>query len=301
MSGACDSIIRLDNNANNYSFKYVEVVGAGNHADDLEVFSTGTGPSTFDHTYMHNAGCVYIQDGGDNRIVSFSYFWGTQITSTSCHGQYEFDGTSNRTEHDNVYRDISGTANWTIYTGSGTVNNWKLYNNVIFNSSPAAGWHPFFSDGILSCISPTVCTNFVLVNNTIINAAPSGNNCGMTTYGVGSYTVENNIWYANSCGLNLGAQGIQDYNSFLNSGTGVNVGAHDLTNASSGNPFVNWPAGNFNIASENANWTSRLALGAPYTVDPNGTTRSTDRGAYQYTGSGAQAPHPPTGLAATVN
>jgi len=74
--------------------------------------------------------------------------------------------------------------------------------------------------------------------------------------------------------------------------------------------MVNWPSSNFNLASDAADWNSRVALGAPYTVDPNGTTRTTDRGAYQYCAGGGcgssgpdggLAPAAPTGLTATVN
>jgi hypothetical protein len=70
-----------------------------------------------------------------------------------------------------------------------------------------------------------------------------------------------------------------------------------VSDASAPNPFVSWTTGNFHLASENADWNGELALGAPYTTDASGVTRSTDRGAYQFVGA---VPPPPTNVTGTV-
>ena len=50
-----------------YSFEYTELKGQGNNAaEEMEVWApfNGTGDAgSFVHVYMHNAGCVYLQDG----------------------------------------------------------------------------------------------------------------------------------------------------------------------------------------------------------------------------------------------
>jgi hypothetical protein len=75
----------------------------------------------------------------------------------------------------------------------------------------------------------------------------------------------------------------EDYNSFLQSGsTNPGTGAHDVVDATAPDPFVNWQAGNFNLASEESFWMNRMPLPSPYVTDPSGTERATDRGAYQY-------------------
>ena len=111
-------------------------------------------------------------------------------------------------------------------------------------------------------------------------------------------TVENNIWYnCGSVGM-VGGTNTIDYNSYLNSGQSA-VGSHDAPTSSAPNPFVNLSGGNLNLASDNADWNNRLALGSPYNTDINGATFTTDRGAYQYADR-PHAPAAPTGLSATV-
>lgn len=302
-SDACDSPISIGG-ATNYTFKYVELVGNGNNASDkLEIQGPygGSGPSLFDHIYARNSGCVYMQYGGTNRTVSFSYFWGTEVNGATggCHGQAEFYSPpdSNYTNHDNVYRDITGTSIWTwANPGSGTSNNLTFYNDVIFNSSTFAKPNGSLAlnlgtttNGILACINSGVnCTNVSIYQNTIVN---KGWASGVDNENTGSYTIQNNLWYqtydanGNPGGITFasgsGGTMTQDHNSFLQAGSSNPSGTANVIAASSPNPFTNWTASNFNIASENADWTNRLTLGPPYTTDPNGTVRTTDRGAYQ--------------------
>ena len=293
-----------------YSFEYTELKGQGNNAaEEMEVWApfNGTGDAgSFVHVYMHNAGCVYLQDGADSRTVAYSYFWGTEVNGApdgTCHGQYSFSNgnDSNSIEHHNVYRDITGTAIWTFAAGGGTHTNWQFYDNIIWdtNSGVALG---NLSDGLIACInSGSNCNGFVFYQNTIVNV--SGNS-GINNENTGGYTVENNLWYGITHGQTVFATGtggkyIENHNSFLASGSSCSSSIGDVCNASAPSPFTNWLAGNFTLVSDKADWSNRALLAAPYTVDAAGDTFTTDRGAYEY-GSVVGAPLPPTGLTATV-
>src|SRR5258707_8536107 len=115
----------------NFTMRYMEILGDSTPANnvDILVFSPYNATiSTWDHIYGHNAGCVYFAYNGDHRTVSNSYWWGTEVQgplSDGCHGQYDQEnvGTSNGTEHNNVYRDIAGTAIWSFLAGGGTHTN----------------------------------------------------------------------------------------------------------------------------------------------------------------------------------
>ena len=295
----------------NLTISYVEIVGDSTVSadDDMEVFSPGgTGPTTWTHIYGHNAGCVYFQDGLANWTVSKSYFWGTEVKgvlSDGCHGQFSFDdgADSNSSVSTSVFRDITGTAIWTFANASTTHNNWAFYDNVIWFSSPAASWSPFLSDGILACInSGTNCTNFVLYQNTIINPSAS-TATGINNENTGSYIVHNNLWYDVPGGVafNVGTGGTytQSYNSFLNATASCRSGTSNVCDNSASNPFTNWTAGVFTLASDASDWNNRTLLSSPYNTDAAGNTFTTYRGAYQYDAQ-VPPPSPPTGLAAVV-
>jgi hypothetical protein len=308
------------NNAGHYTVQYLEEIGNGVNNGALAEFYGGSGGSVskFSHIYAHNSGCVFFQYGGDQREVGSSYFWGTEVDGAptgSCHGQYSFylEG-SNSLEHDNVYRDIRGTAVFTLATFSGihgVADNWKYYNNVIFNSSSSQSWNPTLSDGIISCIANSgtgetlQCSHQVFVQNTIINLAGQtgiNNDCTDGCGAGSSYTVQNNIWYSSTTPAFIQAATgtfTQDHNSCLNSGS-CPTGTANVTNTSSANPFVSWTTGNFTLASDGTDWNNRASLSAPFTTDALGITRTTDRGTYQFGGSGT-GPNPPSGLSAAAN
>jgi prepilin-type N-terminal cleavage/methylation domain-containing protein len=291
---ACDDPIKSANpNTIGLTLRYVETMGNNNNASEqMAIFQpySGDGGGNFSHLFMHNVGCVYIQDGQGNEIVDHSYFWGNNTNAAGCHGQASFDAgsDSNTTYSNNVFRDINGTAIWTFAATSQTHDNWLFYNNVIWADNQANDQQ---EDGMIACINAgTICTNFVFDQNTMINLnyqlATVYSNPG------GSITFENNIWYLGEGttgqpgGISFvmaGSPLTEDYNSFLQSGsTSPGTGPHDITDAAAPNPFVNWTNGNFNIGYENADWNTRALLGIPFTSDVNGTGFSTDRGAYQH-------------------
>jgi hypothetical protein len=303
---ACDSPIKIaEANVRHLTLKHVEALGTGNNsAETMMIFAPyeGDGDERYEHLYMHNAGCVYIQNGQRDGTVSDSYFWGNRTASAGCHGQASFSSgaESNTTYAGNVFRDISGTAIWTFAANSTIHDGWNFYNNVIWNDTQAEGE---LEDGIIACINPeTVCTNFMVVQNTMVNLNYSTgtvfSNAG------GSISFLNNLWYLNQGndgtpgGVAFAMAGstlIEDYNSILRSSSRLlGSGVHDVNDGAAPDPFVNWKGGNFNLAAENKDWTNRLGLSSPFTTDANGRTRTTDRGAYQNPPSADAAGGPAT-------
>jgi hypothetical protein len=296
-SGACNYPVKsTTSNITNLTMEYVEAKGNNTNSSEANlVFAGYSGDSTptFTHDFMHNAGCVFIQDGLQDVTATYSYFWGNNTNASGCHGQAVFDAgaDSNGVFANNIFRDIVGTSIWTFAATSTTHNNWLFYNNVIWADSSANDQQ---EDGIIACInSGTICTNFMVMQNTMVNLNYSTGT--VFSNSGGSITFENNLWYLNQqiSGSTLFAGGplftmngstlTEEYNSSLASGsTNPFTGAYDVNDASASDPFVNWQSGNFKLASENADWDTRLALGSPYTTDPTGKTRTTDRGAYQY-------------------
>jgi hypothetical protein len=300
------------------TLEYVELVSSGTNNisgnGSLAIFAGISDQSstffTIRHMYARNEGCVYIQDIGSDTVVDHSYFWGTEVYGapggSACHGQSEYSVNSSRGIRSyNVQRDITGTAVWTFGTG-GTFSNWQIYGNIIFMSSPTASWAPFLANGVIACINaiagPSLCQNLGFYDNTVI--APGNTQNGiLSENSPSSYVVRNNLWYNSPVSTQLfygaGFSGTQDHNSYLVGGTSCPSGTANVCNNASTNPFVNWSAGNFNLASDGANWNNRLSLGAPYDTDAAGNAFTTDRGAHQYSGSVAQV-QPPTALRATV-
>jgi len=284
-------------NNGNMTFEYIEVEGANQSVTEEDDWMCWTTCSniTLNHTYNFNSGCVFfkIQDT-TSFTVENSYIWKNFDTS-SCHGQMwlQQGATSNVDFHNNIIRDITGTGVFVAVTG-GTMNNWNVYANVIWHTQGNTTFG--LSNGIIDAINPgSQATNFKFIQNSIVSATQGFSSGANFENAGGSLTIQDNIWYGsdsmNCCGSGNPTL-TEDHNSCLNMSCGSFSAATDV-NVSSGapNPFVNWSGGNFNVVSEDSHWTNRLALGVPYTVDPNGTTRTTDRGAYQ-------SPQPPRSLVA---
>jgi hypothetical protein len=293
----------------NIIWKSVEWKGQGlnsNGNNDSETyfwFATPSPNMVVTHSYLHNASTTYITNangGWDNGTFSYNYCWGL-FDGSNNHGEALQDtGTDSGTViHHNVFRDQNDNGVLVFVDPvSGTHSNFQFYDNFDWCSQGNSCRH---SDGVVACInSSQTCTGFVIANNVIMGG---NNNCGITATNPGSYTVRNNIWY-NCSPAPIGGNTVEDHNSWLNSGSGGG-GTGDVTQTSGApNPFVNWPAGNFNLAYENALWNNRAnlsSLGAQYNIDLNGATFTTDRGAVQYGGLVSQAPQPPTALSVTVN
>jgi hypothetical protein len=236
---------------------------------------------TITHSYLHNASTTYltvVNGGWNNGSFDHNYVWGVFDGSTN-HGEaIQLQGSnSGDVVHHNVFRDQHTNGDM-VAVITGTQSNMAFYDNVDWCSAGADCTH---NDGVIGCFNSQTCANYLVYNNTF--SFPG--NCGWNvTGGPSTMTVRNNLWYnCSAIGMSGGTNTI-DYNSYLNSGQSA-IGSHDVSSSSAPNPFVNSAAGNFNLASENADWDNRVSLGAPYDTDIAGNAFTTDRGAYQF-GSG---------------
>jgi hypothetical protein len=304
-AGACTDPIS-DNAvlSGGFTLKYVEILGMGNATSESYIIradsSTGT---VLSHIYLHYYGAVCVVAGGTSSITAnLSYFWRAQPVAGSSpnHGQcFEIGGSStNGTVSNNVFRDMSGTAAMATFLSTGTSSGWEFYNNQVWNT---VGFTPLYptTDGIVACINSHTCNSLTVMQNTTVGM---GNNVNVENEVGGTVTVQNNIWYSNDANPSFGPSGTytQDHNSFLSSGTTCPSGTSNVCDNSSSNPFVSWTTGNFNLASDNADWNNRISLSSPYTVAAAGNTFTTDRGAYQYNGAAASLPGKPTNLGGAV-
>jgi len=313
---ACDRPIFVEGAFTGMTLKYIEEIGAcayGGSAtcntssvNEVEAPYGGSTASLITHSYFRNAGCVYLQYGGGNRIVSYNYFWGTEVNGPNggspCHGQAEFYNPGSDSigyvSYSNIYRDITGSAVITIAGTSGTTTSMKIYDDVFWASNGALHVGTTLNlgtvaDGIFGCFnSGVVCQNVMFMQNTIVNI---GYATGLDLCDIGTgctATVQNNLWYQvyGSSGTNTlappGFIGIgtftQSYNSALASSTGCATGTNNVCDNSAANPFYNWTGGAFTLSSDGSDWNNRYSLSSPYTIDAIGTTFTTDRGAYQF-------------------
>jgi hypothetical protein len=248
------------------------------------------------HSYLHNASTTYltvVNGNWNNGSFDHNYVWGVFDGSTN-HGEaIQLQGSnSGDVVHHNIFRDQMTNGDM-VAVMSGTQSNMAFYDNVDFCSTGGNSTSCRHNDGVIGCFNSQTCSNYLIYHNTF--SFPG--NCGWNvTGGPSTMTVENNIWYnCGSVGMSGGTNTI-DYNSYLNSGQSP-IGSHDVSSSSAPNPFVNLTVGNLSLASENADWDNSASLSSPYSIDMNGASFTSDRGAYQYGGSTVQ---PPTGLTASV-
>jgi hypothetical protein len=265
---------------------------SGNNNSETYFWLAGT-PLThvvITHSYLHNASTTFftVANGSwDDGSFDHNYVWGLFDGSLN-HGEaIQLQGSnSGDVVHHNIFRDQQTNGD-VVAVISGTQSNMAFYDNVDFCSAGGTATSCRHNDGVIGCFNAQTCSNYQVYNNTF--SFPG--NCGWNVSGGPStMTVENNIWYGCSSVGMVGGTNVVDYNSYLNSGQAA-VGSHDVSSTAPPEPFVNLLAGNVHLASDNDDWTGRLALSAPYDVDLYGNTYSTDRGAAQYcSGSGCISP-----------
>jgi hypothetical protein len=199
-------------------------------------------------------------------------------------------------DHGNIYRDMSGTSTFATVSGG---NIWiNIWDDVFFctnASCPGTG----NDDGIMWCGNQSSCV-INMYQNTAYGLNGGNNNSWefCETTGSCTGTVANNLAYnvSNTSEISIS----NSNNTWLNSGSGVSGTNNVIVASGAANPFVNAAASNFNLAADSANYNNRLDPSSPYNTDAAGNTFTTDRGAYQFAGTQAQAPQPPSGLTATV-
>lgn len=307
-------------NVTNVTFHYLEVEGSGatqfannNWPDENFAVRNGT-TILLDYCYIHDSSGdpVELVSGSSGITIDHCYIYNNASSPPkSCaspcisgnHGEgIAVNGSvSNLTISNSVMQDIEGTA-FIDCLNSGaaqTCNNWLIYDDVFYYTSGNPASHGGLGDGIASCVGNGVsgvsCAGWKFYNNTIVNCCTGSANDGLIWNGTptptGTPDVKNNIWWSSVSGVNpiIYSGATEDYNSFLGpNDTGHNSGTHDVnTSSTSPTPFVNWTAtlGNFNLASDNANWNNRVFLGAPYDTDANGNAFTSSRGAFQFNGS----------------
>jgi len=292
------------NRSNGWTLRYLEIAGPGDSTTDQNFIwcHGGCDSLLIEHAWWYNSSCDFFKIPWTSSMTVQDSYFKQNFSTSACHGQFFLSEvtTSNVDFHDNILQDIQGTGVWVIVTG-GSASNYSIYNNVIFRTQGSS--RPGLSNGIFACInSGSRCTNWKFIGNVVVNyAVDSGGALGIRDEnGGGSYTWQNNIFYSNpstAVGFSLSSSTLtEDHNSWLNSGS-PRSGTADVTVTSGApNPFVNWPASNFRLAAEDANWTNMLALASPFNVDAAGAPRSTDRGAYQFGGVVVAAPGAPANL-----
>jgi hypothetical protein len=334
-SGSLGRCVELDGQENqnfqSVTFSYVEIQGTGatssansNTPDDL-VYYGGSNGLTLDHIFLHDSSCDFTFGyGSTNLTVQYSYFyknWG----AGSCHGQVSWNGSThtNPVWRYNTFRTIEGTAIITAATAGGgtSLSGLKMYGNTFYwGGSGDKASYQCLGNGLISCVNSGVaCSNITFYNNTIVGFPADNSNGGPASCGAsgagfyddGSATwtgliEQNNIWYGNNTSSRAGSHigGVtEDHNSYLNN-PDSGSGTADVVNGNAQNPFVSWTGNgdlNANLTADSSDVNNWLSLPSPFDIDPNGTTRSTDRGAYQYGGGTSQGPQPPTELVAAVH
>jgi chitodextrinase len=211
-----------------------------------------------------------------NTVIEYVYAQNA-FTSPTHHGEtfnlLEVDGITIR---DNVLPDCHGTACIAANDAGSCdvgVQNASIYGNVIGNADTG--------NGMIGATSVCWFKNTSVFNNTFYSGStswwfggcvPGSGSCSNATGNV----AENNVVF-DMTGDVGGGVGTKDYNSYFRT-TGGSAEAHGQT--SSSDPFVNSGAGDMHLAADTSAWTSAVPAGD--TVDMDGYTRTSSRGAYQY-------------------
>lgn len=253
------------------SYNYFDGFESALDEGNSGVTMTGT---VFDHNYLVNA-----------------------FSSASHHGnQINFkDAAINPVVSNNIVANCAGTncigANDVGTTCTQGLVGAKIYGNV-FNATLTPGGTQAVGLGILSATTRCFITNALVYNNTFtgtstgwFGACQSG---AATCSSATGNLAENNVIWDATCALGLNVQ-THDYNSYLSCTDTAPVETNGQV--ASLNPFVAAASNNFHLATDTSAWTT---LTSPYNVDPDGVTRTSSRGAYQYA-SPVQAQYTVTG------
>lgn len=184
----------------------------------------------------------------------------------------------------NIFRGYSGTAGQTgtIVANNSDNNGAMIYGNV-FDSL-------LVGNGVITGTSSGNLNNAVVYNNTFLNTTVAADNpIGGSGQGSGNVAYNNLIY---NMSASVGAGFAHDYNAYFST---TNTPSEAHGQVASSNPFANLAAGTYLLASDTAPWTP---LPSPYNIDPNGLTRTSSRGGYQFGTS--NLPAPPTGLTVSV-
>jgi hypothetical protein len=265
-------------------------VGRGGFSDD---FAQGVlANNTYSHIYCSGMEvCIDIRRANNITAtnITMEYIYAVNaFSSPSHHGESinlvdHVDGVTLRYS---VFPDCAGTACVASNDAVATqpcVNNANVYGNVFHNNG--AG------NGAVASTSACSFANTKVYNNTFYSsngsnwfAGCASSNCGSATGNV----AQNNLLYNQYAGIG-GGVGSHDYNAFYSTSSTPSE-AHGQV--ASGNPFVNLAGLNFHLTSDTSAWSS-LGMPSGNNLDPDGVTRTSSRGAYQFF-TGTPPPPPPS-------
>ncbi|HWN09733.1 MAG TPA: fibronectin type III domain-containing protein [Pyrinomonadaceae bacterium] len=295
-----------------YPSRYSPTFVSVNHQSaglEVKYLVTNLGWSHFDkftmqHCYIHEIPGYPIRFiGVDNGLIEYTIIE-DQWTTTEQHasGLVIRDRACNNW----IYR-FNEMMNMEKVTGGMTVYNvphlnWLVYGNVFRGIVTAMGAitsneHPGGSGSWVNC---------KFYNNTF-DGMQLVNMHGITLYNPSSGNqIYNNIFYR-CYWLQLIPNGTEDYNYFSDcrsAGGWLPDGAHDSPwvenptkrSVITASPFINANSKNYHLNASLSAYPG-LALGAPFNVDPDGTTRGGeiwDRGAYEFEAGEADIEAPTT-------
>ena len=296
-SGPCgDVFFHAAATSDNVSLIYVDLPGLGyNVAGALTGIygdiSTGSVANLLvQYSYIHDFGC----GGTPIQIQAFTSptfdhnHIARNISRSTCHNEAIADtGSSGATITNNLFEDIQGTGQIVELNAGGaaaTADSWKISGNVFWHKTP--GGTMTNSPGAIDCINNNVCSNWVVEGNSFVNLSTSPGSYALIYFGEAaagsSVNIINNLWW-NSVNVqnNYGAYatGTEDYNTYEsclgsspNSTTHIQIGSSDL--------FVASGSGNFHLATDTSAGNGTVLTAT--SPDPDGTARTSSRGAYQY-------------------
>ena len=304
--------LRIDNGgsgggANDCTFKYIDLVGAGRDSDGQDVIYSlyRNKRINVQMCALRDCGrCQWISAGGTlDRLVEYCYLARNTSTPTvhsepfSCWGN-----DANSIYRYNYIEDCEGSAVW-AFINAGAATNTRIYGNLIqFTASYAStsGSRPTHTVGFVNALfvgdnisggNGNTMSGLRYYNNTHYNFAvsdayydsPGGVDIQhygeILPIGGSDNEVRNNIWSVCRKAAHI-VSGSVTYN-YYHSTTVSGDGGSSQTSAVS--PFVSAATGNFSlVVPTDAGYT----LASPYNTDANGVVRGADgvwdRGAFDY-------------------
>jgi len=307
------------NAAHGVTIRYCEVEGSHSRDDaqnDVGVFVFyGSNAALIQYCFIHDVGeCTLKLRNTVGTTVEFSFI-SRNDSSPSFHAEGVASSFSqNLVIRCNIFEDIEGTAFIAFPDGSHhTMNNVHIYGNVFYYSTANASRSgndksQGVGEGVLTMFDCDITGDMFFLNNTMVNLNSSAWSSGSSGLFFGSgwpttaerYYIKNNLWV--NCGsgsFNNSGGSITDLQIDSNAyfSTSGSQGSNPQTGT--GSPLVNWQAGNFTLVTHTS---PGVNLGAPFNVDPYGTTRTFwDRGAFEFGSSGSDT-NPPviSGLQANL-
>ncbi len=277
----------------NISIRHTDIQGGGraetSDTDLLYLVNKYTN-ITVSYCFLHDVSRTMIlswPSGGSGLTVEYSKFARNGVAE---HREaWSAGAESNVIFRNNLLEDIMGTGFIAIVNANGDAANWDIYGNIFY-------WTGKYTDGIINTgvimnrydgaggVINVRAVNWHIYNNIIANIRGGSFTAQIAPEGpLGTYVVENNIWYNNVADAGTSGGSLVDYNWYFANGSNGKSGANDTVGTAS--PFVDatpWISGNWALKAP----LPGVALVAPYNIDLGGVTRGADgvwdRGAIEY-------------------